>query len=236
MSRPREENRRAYRDLLFTTPGVSEFISGVILYDETIRQRSADGTPFTKVLERQGIVPGIKVDEGAKALIGFPGEKITEGLDGLRGRLPEYRTLGARFAKWRAVIDIGAGIPDAILHPGQRARAGPIRRAMPGSGARPHRGTGGADGRGPHDRAVRGGDHGGALARLRGVDGPSRRPRGDAAEAQHGRFGERVRDPGGGGASRGSDGSNPLPASSRRPSPASSSSPEARRRVRPRRI
>ena len=106
-----EENRRAYRELLFTTPGVSEFISGVILYDETIRQRSADGTPFAMVLERQGIVPGIKVDEGAKALIGFPGEKITEGLDGLRGRLPEYRALGARFAKWRAVIDIGAGIP-----------------------------------------------------------------------------------------------------------------------------
>jgi len=106
-----EENRRAYRELLFTTPGVPEFISGVILYDETIRQRSADGTPFTKVLERQGIVPGIKVDEGAKALVGFPGEKITVGLDGLRGRLPEYRALGARFAKWRAVIDIGAGIP-----------------------------------------------------------------------------------------------------------------------------
>ncbi len=106
-----EENRRLYRELLFTTPGVSEFISGVILYDETIRQRSADGTPFTKVLERQGIVPGIKVDEGAKALVGFPGEKITVGLDGLRGRLPEYRALGARFAKWRAVIDIGAGIP-----------------------------------------------------------------------------------------------------------------------------
>jgi fructose-bisphosphate aldolase class I len=106
-----EENRRAYRDLLFTTPGVSEFISGVILYDETIRQRSSDGTPFTMVLERQGIVPGIKVDEGAKGLVGFPGEKITEGLDGLRRRLPEYRELGARFAKWRAVIDIGTGIP-----------------------------------------------------------------------------------------------------------------------------
>jgi fructose-bisphosphate aldolase class I len=106
-----EENRRAYRELLFTTPGVSEFISGVILYDETIRQGSADGTPFPKVLERQGIVPGIKVDEGAKALVGFPGEKITEGLDGLRGRLAEYRALGARFAKWRAVIDIGTGIP-----------------------------------------------------------------------------------------------------------------------------
>ncbi len=106
-----EENRRAYRDLLFTTPGMSEFISGVILYDETIRQASADGTPFAKVLERQGIVPGIKVDEGTKALHGFPGEKITEGLDGLRSRLPEYRSRGARFAKWRAVIDIGEGIP-----------------------------------------------------------------------------------------------------------------------------
>src|SRR3972149_432538 len=106
-----EETRRAYRDLIFTTPGVSEFISGVILYDETIRQRSADGTPFTQVLERQGIVPGIKVDEGAKALAGFPGEKVTEGLDGLRGRLPEYRSRGPRFAKWRAVIDIGDGIP-----------------------------------------------------------------------------------------------------------------------------
>ena len=106
-----EENRRAYRELLFTTPGIPEFISGVILYDETVRQRSADGTPFTKVLERQGIVPGIKVDEGAKALVGFPGEKITAGLDGLQGRLPEYRALGARFAKWRAVIDIGTGVP-----------------------------------------------------------------------------------------------------------------------------
>jgi len=106
-----EENRRAYREILFTTQGVPEFISGVILYDETIRQRAADGTPFTKVLERQGIVPGIKVDEGAKALAGFPGEKITEGLDGLRRRLPEYRALGARFAKWRAVLDIGTGIP-----------------------------------------------------------------------------------------------------------------------------
>jgi len=106
-----EENRRAYRDLLFTTPGAREFISGVILYDETIRQNSSDGTPFPNVLERQGIVPGIKVDEGAKALAGFPGEKITDGLDGLRDRLSEYRTFGARFAKWRAVIDIGDGIP-----------------------------------------------------------------------------------------------------------------------------
>jgi len=108
-----EENRRAYRDLLFTTPGVSEFISGVILYDETIRQKASGGMPFPKVLALQGIVTGIKVDDGAKALAGFPGEKITEGLDGLRGRLATYRELGARFAKWRAVIVVGDGIPTA---------------------------------------------------------------------------------------------------------------------------
>ena len=106
-----EENRRAYRELLFTTPGVEEFVSGVILYDETIRQKAADGTPFPKLLERLGILPGIKVDAGAKNLAGAPGEKITEGLDKLRERLVEYRGLGARFAKWRAVIEIGAGIP-----------------------------------------------------------------------------------------------------------------------------
>ncbi len=108
-----EENRRAYRELLFTTAGASEFISGVILFDETIRQKAANGTAFTDVLSRQGILPGIKVDLGAKALAGYPGEKITEGLDGLRERLAEYRSMGARFAKWRAVIAIGDGIPTA---------------------------------------------------------------------------------------------------------------------------
>src|SRR4029078_12921910 len=106
-----EENRRAYRDLLFTTAGAADYISGVILYDETIRQSSADGTPFPKLLESQGVIPGIKVDMGAKDLAGAPGEKITEGLDGLRERLNEYRELGAKFTKWRAVITIGAGIP-----------------------------------------------------------------------------------------------------------------------------
>jgi fructose-bisphosphate aldolase class I len=106
-----EENRRAYRELLFTTPQLGESISGVILFDETIRQKATDGTPFVEVLRRQGIVPGIKVDKGAKALAGFPGEKITEGLDGLRERLAEYARLGARFSKWRAVITIGANIP-----------------------------------------------------------------------------------------------------------------------------
>ena len=106
-----EENRRSYRDLLFTTAGAAEHISGVILFDETIRQRSADGTPFPELLERQGIIPGIKVDLGAKPLALFPGETVTEGLDGLRDRFAEYRGLGARFAKWRAVISIGDGIP-----------------------------------------------------------------------------------------------------------------------------
>ena len=90
---------------------MEEFISGVILYDETIRQSSRKGVPFPKLLADRGIIPGIKVDTGAKALAGFPGEKVTEGLDGLRERLSEYATLGARFAKWRAVITIGAGIP-----------------------------------------------------------------------------------------------------------------------------
>ncbi len=106
-----EENRRMYREILFTTNGAGEFISGVILFDETIRQKTRDGRSFVEVLEQQGIVPGIKVDKGAKAMANFPGEKITEGLDGLRERLTEYRKLGARFAKWRAVITIGDGIP-----------------------------------------------------------------------------------------------------------------------------
>jgi fructose-bisphosphate aldolase, class I len=106
-----EEKRRAYRDLLFTTEGAEEYISGVILFDETIRQASADGTPFPKLLESKGIIPGIKVDKGAKPLALADDETITEGLDGLRERLAEYRELGARFAKWRAVISIGKDIP-----------------------------------------------------------------------------------------------------------------------------
>jgi fructose-bisphosphate aldolase, class I len=109
-----EEHRRAYREMLFTAPGAAEAVSGVILYDETIRQKTRDGTPFPQYLVRQGMIPGIKVDLGAKPLAGFPGETITEGLDGLRERLTEYRGLGARFAKWRAVIDIGEGLPSAF--------------------------------------------------------------------------------------------------------------------------
>src|SRR5438046_866021 len=106
-----EESRRAYRDMLFTTEGAEEYISGVILFDETIRQTSADGTPFPKLLESRGIIPGIKVDKGAKPLANAPGETITEGLDVLRDRLEEYRGLGARFAKWRATYTIGADLP-----------------------------------------------------------------------------------------------------------------------------
>ena len=108
-----EENRRAYRDMLFTTPDLEEYVSGVIFYDETLRQSASDGTPFAKLLAGKGIIPGIKVDTGAKDLAFAPGEKVTEGLDGLRERLQEYRELGARFAKWRAVITIGEGIPTA---------------------------------------------------------------------------------------------------------------------------
>ena len=106
-----EDNRRAYRDMLFSTEGVEDYISGVILFDETIRQSAEDGTPFPKLLESKGIIPGIKVDTGAKPLAHADGETVTEGLDGLRERLAEYRELGARFAKWRAVISIGDHIP-----------------------------------------------------------------------------------------------------------------------------
>jgi len=105
------ESRRVYRQMFFTTPGASEFISGVILFDETIRQKADDGTPIGELLAKRGMIPGIKVDKGTKALAGTAGELITEGLDGLRDRLAEYRGLGARFAKWRAVITIGSGIP-----------------------------------------------------------------------------------------------------------------------------
>jgi fructose-bisphosphate aldolase class I len=106
-----EETRRSHRELIVTTPGLGESISGAILYDETIRQQKKDGTPFVKVIIDAGIIPGIKVDNGAKDLAGHPGEKITEGLDGLRDRLAEYSQMGARFAKWRAVIVVGNDIP-----------------------------------------------------------------------------------------------------------------------------
>jgi fructose-bisphosphate aldolase class I len=106
-----EENRRAYRDMLFTTPGAEEYVSGVILFDETIHQSGLDGTPFPELLASKGVIPGIKVDEGALPLAGAEGETVTEGLDGLRQRLEEYRGLGARFAKWRATYTITDDLP-----------------------------------------------------------------------------------------------------------------------------
>ena len=108
-----EDNRRAYRDMLFTTKGLSQYISGVILYDETLRQKGLAGTPFVELLQKNGILPGIKVDTGAKDLALCPGEQVTEGLDNLPKRCAEYVKLGAKFAKWRAVINIGSGIPSA---------------------------------------------------------------------------------------------------------------------------
>lgn len=106
-----EENRRAYRELLLSAPKLNEYISGAILFDETIRQKTKDGVPFAKFMADNGMIPGIKVDKGTHALAGFPGEVVTEGLDGLRARLEEYYKLGARFAKWRAVINIGEDYP-----------------------------------------------------------------------------------------------------------------------------
>src|SRR5262249_25064161 len=108
-----EQSRRTYREMLFTSPGAAEFISGVITYDETIRQKSSGGTPLAEVLKVQSILPGIKVDTGAKPLAGSPDETVTEGLDGLRGRLSEYRAMGARFAKWRAVIHLTDALPSS---------------------------------------------------------------------------------------------------------------------------
>lgn len=122
---PSDEHRRAYRELLLTTAGLGEFISGVILFDETLRQATADGLPLVAMLQREGIIPGIKVDRGAKSLAGFPDEKITEGLDGLRKRFAEYAELGARFAKWRAVIAISADKP---TRPCLVANAGALAR------------------------------------------------------------------------------------------------------------
>ena len=139
--------------MLFTTPGAEEYISGVILFDETIRQSASDGTPFPKLLASKGIIPGIKVDTGAKPLAHAEGETVTEGLDGLRERLEEYYGLGARFAKWRATYSITDDAAERLLHLDERARARALRRALPGGGHRPDRRAGSADGRHAHDRA-----------------------------------------------------------------------------------
>ncbi len=130
------ENRRTYRDLLFTAPGLSEFISGAILFDETLRQPGREGIPLPAVLHRRAIIPGIKVDRGTVPLPAFADEKITEGLDGLRGRLAEYRDLGARFTKWRAVIALGDGRPSrTCIEANARALAVKFQEVVPPSPA-----------------------------------------------------------------------------------------------------
>jgi fructose-bisphosphate aldolase class I len=161
-----EEHRRAYREMLFTTKDVGDYISGVITFDETLRHKTRDGVPFPKLLAKAGVIPGIKVDTGAKALAGYPGEKITEGLDGLRERLNEYHELGARFAKWRAVITIGDGIPTRFCIDAN-----------------------GADGRRPLRRALRGRDEDHAGERVLPAARAPREPRRDAAQAEHGHSG-----------------------------------------------
>ena len=144
---PRRQTRRAYRELIVTTPGPGEYISGAILFDETIRQRKTDGTPFVKALAAEGIIPGIKVDTGAKDMAGHPGEKITEGLNGLRERLAEYAQMGARFAKWRAVIAVGDGIPSRGCIEAIPQALGSLCRVVSGSRTGSRRRAGSAHGR-----------------------------------------------------------------------------------------
>ena len=136
----------AYRELIVTTPGLGESISGAILYDETIRQPTNDGTPFVKAIIDAGIIPGIKVDTGAKDMAGHPGEKMTEGLDGLRERLAEYAKMGARFAKWRAVIAIGDGIPSRGCIEANAQALARYAALMSGGRSGSHRRAGGAHG------------------------------------------------------------------------------------------
>ena len=129
-----EQSRRTYREMLFTSPGAADFISGAIMYDETIRQKTSDGMPFAKELESQGILPGIKVDTGAKPFAASPDETVTEGLDGLRDRLSGYRKMGARFAKWRAVISCNRFFAKRRLCERKRACPGSICFALSGAG------------------------------------------------------------------------------------------------------
>ena len=143
------EARRAWRELILTTDGLGQFISGAILYDETIGQSKHDGTSFVKLLNKAGIVPGIKVDAGAKDLAGHPGEKVTEGLDGLRQRVWEYRQMGAQFAKWRAVISINGDMSGS-----QQSRSGALCRSLSGKRPGSHSRAGGAYGRGTQSGAM----------------------------------------------------------------------------------
>ena len=183
-----EDNRRDYREMLFrAAEAMKNYISGVILYDETIWQKAKDGTPLVEIIEKAGSIPGIKVDKGAKPLPGCPGETITEGLDACRAAA-EYYELGARFAKWRAVIDIGDGIPTYDRDPRQRPCAGPLRRALPGSADRADRRARSADGRRPRHRPLRTRSPTGCCkTHVPGALLAARRARRHGAEAQHGR-------------------------------------------------
>ena len=187
-----EESRRAYRELLFTTAGAADHISGVILFDETIRQHAADGTPFPALLASQGVIPGIKVDKGTKPLALAPGETITEGLDGLRDRFAEYRGLGARFAKWRAVISIGDGIPsETCLWTNAHALARYAALAQEAGLVPIVEPEVLMDGGHTIERAKRSRAH--PAGGLHRAARPARPARGDAAEAEHGALGLRLR-------------------------------------------
>ena len=187
-----EDSRRAYRELLFTTDGLGEFVSGVILFDETIRQSTADGTPFSELLTAQGIFPGIKVDKGPVALAGFDGEKITEGLDGLRERLAEYAALGCQVHQVAGGHHDRRGHSDGWLHRCQRRGARPLRCAVAGGRARPDRRARGVDGWRPHDRALLRGDGRDPGCRVRRTAPPRRPARRHAAQAEHGRVGQHL--------------------------------------------
>ncbi len=192
-----EDNRRDYRELMFrSSEAMSKYISGVILYDETIWQKAKDGTPLVEIIKKAGAIPGIKVDEGTKPLPNCPGELITIGLDKLADRLAKYYEQGARFAKWRAVIDIGKGIPSYTCDQRQCACARALCRALPGRADRADRRAGSADGRRPRHRHLLRGDRMGAEGNLPAAllsEGRARRHR---AEAEHGGAGQEEREEG----------------------------------------
>jgi fructose-bisphosphate aldolase class I len=188
-----EQSRHTYREMLFTAPGAAEFISGAILQDETIRQRSSAGTALARVLSNQGILPGIKVDTGAKPLAGSPGETVTEGLDGLRDRLNEYRGMGARFAKWRAVIHITDALPSPACVSANAHALARYAALCQEQELLPIVEPEVLIGRVTYDRALRRSHWRRPLRCFRCPARAGRRARGDAAQAQHGHRRQGVR-------------------------------------------
>ena len=188
-----EDTRRDYREMLFrSNDAMSKCISGVILYDETIWQKAKDGTPLVKLIEQAGAIPGIKVDEGTQPLPNCPGELVTVGLDKLAARLAEYYKQGARFAKWRAVIDIGKDIPSHDRDPRQRACAGPLCGAMPGRPDRADRRAGSSDGWRPRHRSLLQRHPARPQQGLPGIAGPAGCARRHDPEAEHGDLGQEM--------------------------------------------